>query len=89
MYNVDKVIKHIEHLGFHVLIKIDKKDETILMLEDSIFLVSKISKIRKYLKSSFNYDLNWSTNNIRYNNEYCNFIVLNIAKSNEKQILAS
>lgn len=87
MYTLDKFIKHIEHLGFHALIKIDKENESIVMLEDSIILVSKISKIRNYLESNFCYDLTWTTNSIRYNDEYCNLIVLTILKKeNKKQI---
>ena len=86
MYTMDKLIKHIEHLGFHVLIKYDKEKETVLMLEDSIFLVSKLSKIRKYLQSNFNYDLSWKTGNIKYNDEYCNLIVLTVLKKEKLQV---
>lgn len=87
MYTIDKVIKHIEHLGFHALMKVEKENESIIMLEDSIFLVSKISKIRNYLNSNFGYDLTWNTSSIRYNDEYCNLIVLTILKKeNKKQI---
>lgn len=86
MYNINKIIKHIEHLGFHTLIKVDKENESILMLEDSILLVSKISKIRNYLESNFGYDLTWTTNTMKYNNETCNFIVFTIfQKENKKQ----
>lgn len=80
MYTIENFIKHIEHLGFHILIKVDKENESVIMVEDSILVVSKLSKLRKYLKSNFNYDLEWTTNNIRYNDEYCNMIVLTILK---------
>lgn len=85
MYTIDKFIKHIEHLGFHALIKVDKENESIIMLKDSILLVAKISKIRNYLKSNFGYDLTWTTSSIKYNNKYCNLIVLTILKKENKK----
>lgn len=88
MCNIDKLVKHIEHLGFHVLMKVDKENESILMIEDSILFVSKISKIRKFLNSNFNYDLSWKTSCIRYNNEDCNLIALTVLKTEKQQIVA-
>ena len=88
MYTIDKFIKHIEHLGFHTLIKLDKENESVIMLEDSILLVSKISKLRNYLESNFGYDLIWKTSSMRYNNEYCNFIVLTVLKKENKKSIA-
>lgn len=88
MYTIDKFIKHIEHLGFHALIKLDKENESIIMLEDSIFLVSKISKIRNFLQSKYNFDLTWTTSSIKYNDEYCNLIVLTVLKKETKHQVA-
>ena len=88
MNNIDKITKHIEHLGFYTLMKVEKENETILMLEDSILLVSKISKIRNYLESNFGYDLTWTTNSVIYNNQYCDFIVLTILKKENKKQFA-
>lgn len=84
MYTIDKLVQHIEHLGFHVLMKIDKEDESILMVEESIAFVSKISKIRKFLNSNFKYDLSWKTSCIHYHNKFCNMIVLNVSKKEKK-----
>lgn len=88
MYTIDKLVKHIEHLGFHILMKFDRNNESIIMVEDSISFVSNISKIRKYLNSNFNYDLSWKTSCINCNGDECNLIVLTILKKEKQQIAA-
>ncbi len=88
MYTIDKLAKHIEHLGFHVLMKVDRNNESTIMVEDSISFVANISKIRKYLNSNFNYDLSWKTNCVHYNENECNLIVLTILKKEKQQIAA-
>lgn len=85
MYDINKVIKHIEHLGFHALIKVDKENESILTYEDSLVLVANISKIRNYLKSNYGYDLEWTTSSISYNRKECDFIVLTVLKKDLKK----
>lgn len=88
MYTIDKLVKHIEHLGFHTLMKVDRKNESTIMVEDSISFIANISKIRKYLNGNFNYDLSWKTSCINCNGNECNLIVLTILKNNKQQIAA-
>lgn len=88
MYTIDKLVKHIEHLGFHTFMKVDRKNESTIMVEDSISFIANISKIRKYLNSNFNYDLSWKTSCVNYNGNECSFITLTILKNNKQQIAA-
>ena len=84
MENLEKIVKHIEQLGFHVLIRVNESEECRLVVQDSILFVSHLSKIRKYLESNYGYELEWSTASVHTGSMNNDYIVLKVLKYADK-----
>ena len=84
MRNMNNFVEHIEHLGFYVLMKLEKDNESIFLIEDSMLLISNISKIRKILKSNYNCNLTWTQSTITLNNNEISVVKFSVKKESEK-----